>query len=68
MVSATVRTRMAYPAREERAYNAGAAAYTARAQAIKQKGDAKGYVPPPAPKAPATPPNPAPAPKANSPG
>jgi hypothetical protein len=76
MVTATVRTKMAYPAREERAYNAGAAAYTARAQAIKRNGDAKGYVPPPAPKAPANPPksgatpspSPSPTPKTASPG
>lgn len=47
----TVDTRMALPAREERAYDDGAPAYRARAQAIKRKGDAKGY-----PATPQTPP------------
>ena len=67
MVTATVRMKMAYPAREERAYNAGAPAYASRAQAIKRKGDAKGYVPPPpAPKTPAPAPK-TPAPKTPAP-
>jgi hypothetical protein len=57
IVSRHVDTKMALPGRENRAYNHGAPDYTARAQAVKTKGDAKGYVPkPPAPKAPVTPP------------
>jgi hypothetical protein len=53
-----VTTAMAPPGREERAYADGADSYRARAQAIKQKGDARGYVPPP----PAPAPSPSPAP------
>jgi hypothetical protein len=60
----TVEAAMAFPGREERAYADGASAYRDRAQAIKRKGDAKGYVlqspapqpptpQPPVPKAPA---------------
>ena len=70
----TVDVAMAYPAREERAYNDGAPTYRDRAQAIKRKGDAKGYVPkppatpPPAPQPPAQqPPAQQPAPKAPAP-
>lgn len=56
-----VEKEMALPGRENRAYGKGAADYTARARAIKSKGDAKGYVPkPPAPKTPPTPPTPNP--------
>src|SRR4030095_1235966 len=39
----------AVPADEQRAYDDGAPLYLARAQAIKRKGDAKGYAPRPAP-------------------
>jgi hypothetical protein len=39
---------MALPGREIRAYADGAPDYLARAQAVKSKGDAKGYVPQPA--------------------
>ena len=76
MVATHVDIAMSYPGRETRAYNDGAPAYTARAQAIKTKGDAKGYVPrPPAPRTPASPPvnpptpspTPAPAPKESAP-
>jgi hypothetical protein len=53
IITKTVDTAMALPGRENRAYEYGAPAYQSRAQAIKTKGDAKGYVPkPPAPKAP----------------
>jgi len=47
-VAQTITAAMQPPAVEQRAYDDGAAAYTARAQAIKTKGDAKGYNPPPA--------------------
>jgi hypothetical protein len=57
---------MAPPGLEERAYADGVPDYLARAQAIKWKEDAKGYVPkPPAPQAPSSPP--AATPKAPSP-
>lgn len=49
----------AVPADEQRAYDNGAPLYLARAQAIKRKGDAKGYAPRPAP----APQAPAPAPQ-----
>ncbi len=55
----------AVPADEQRAYDDGAPLYLARAQAIKRKGDAKGYVPRPAP-AP-QPPAPAPQPPGRAP-
>jgi hypothetical protein len=56
-VARTVDTAMALPGRENRAYAAGATDYSNRAQAIKTKGDAKGYVPPPpAPRTPVVPP------------
>jgi hypothetical protein len=42
-----VKVKMAPPASEQRAYDDGAPGYRARAQAIKAKGDAKGYVPQP---------------------
>lgn len=42
-VSSSTHTAMAFPAREERAYGAGAPAYLARANAIKTKGDAGDY-------------------------
>ncbi|HMG73694.1 MAG TPA: hypothetical protein VK582_09345 [Pyrinomonadaceae bacterium] len=42
-VAATVSAAMAYPGREERAYDDGAPSYQARADAIKKKGDAAGY-------------------------
>ena len=49
-VGDVVKTGMAVPAAEQRAYDDGAPSYAARAQAIKRKGDARGYVPqPPAP-------------------
>ncbi len=52
-VVSTVDAAMALPGREIRAYADGAPDYLARAQAVKSKGDAKGYVPqPPAPPAP----------------
>jgi hypothetical protein len=51
MISRGLAVQMAPPGVEQRAYDDGAAAYTTRAQAIKAKGDAKGYVP----KAPASP-------------
>lgn len=54
---------MAPPAVEQRAYDFGAADYTARVRAIKTRGDARGYVPKPpapAPQPPAAPPAPAP--------
>ena len=65
-----VRRALAAPTDEKRAYDAGAPDYVARVQAIKRKGDAKGYVPqPPAPapqalgsQAPNTPKAPAPQP------
>ena len=64
-VAGYVDTKMAAPGRERRAYDAGAADYQARADAIKRKGDAKGYVPrAAAPSAPATPPAPTAAPPA----
>ncbi len=57
MVAQHITAAMAPPAVEQRAYDAGAADYTARAQAIKTKGDAMGYVPrPPASQAPSSPP------------
>jgi hypothetical protein len=63
MISSHVVRKMALPGRELRAYDNGAPDYTTRAQAIKTKGDAKGYVPkPPPPKAPVTPPAPTPKP------
>ncbi|MGB0124829.1 MAG: hypothetical protein WA419_02090 [Silvibacterium sp.] len=58
-VAGYVDTKMAAPGRERRAYDNGAADYKARADAIKTKGDAKGYVP-----RPATPPAPTAAPPA----
>ena len=70
-IGTVVHTGMAPPAVEDRAYADGAPFYLARARAIKQKGDANGYIPQPpapAPKAPAQPPPaPAPAPKAPTP-
>jgi hypothetical protein len=68
-VVAKVDKEMAFPGREERAYSRGAAAYRDRAQAIKRKGDARGYVPQPAPTpTPTTPPGtPTPAPAPNAP-
>jgi hypothetical protein len=42
-VESSTQVAMAAPAREERAYSAGAPAYLARANAIKAKGDANGY-------------------------
>jgi hypothetical protein len=42
-VAATVSAAMAFPGREERAYGNGAPSYTARADAIKKKGDSAGY-------------------------
>ena len=47
-IAQSIKTAMQPPAVEQRAYDDGAAAYTARARAIKAKGDAKGYVPQPA--------------------
>ncbi|HZP03459.1 MAG TPA: hypothetical protein VFB43_01075 [Terracidiphilus sp.] len=44
-VANTVATGMAFPGLEERAYGDGAPLYRARANAIKQKGDANGYAP-----------------------
>ena len=61
----TVTAGRAVPADEQRAYDDGAPLYLARAQAIKRKGDAKGYAPrpAPAPQPPApTPQSPGPAP------
>lgn len=43
IVAKRVETAMALPGREVRAYDDGAPHYLARAQAIKRKGDAKGY-------------------------
>ena len=61
IIGRTVTAGRAVPADEQRAYDDGAPLYLARAQAIKRKGDANGYVPqPPAPA-------PAPAPKAPAP-
>ena len=48
-VAATVSAAMAYPGREIRAYGAGVPLYRARANAIKTKGDARGYAPSTAP-------------------
>lgn len=62
----TVKQGMAFPAREQRAYDDGAPSYLARAQAIKQKGDAKGYVPKAATPSP-QPPGATPAPQAPAP-
>lgn len=45
----TVSRSMTYPAKEQRAYRDGAPLYLARATAVKKKGDAKGYDPPPDP-------------------
>jgi hypothetical protein len=45
MVSQRITAAMAPPGVEQRAYDHGAADYTARARAIKTKGDARGYVP-----------------------
>lgn len=59
----TVKNGMVFPAREQRAYDDGASSYLARAQAIRKKGDAKGYVPKPAAPAP-NPTAPTPAPQA----
>lgn len=57
MIAKKVDTEMALPGRELRAYDDGAPDYLARAQAVKRKGDANGYVPkPPAPQAPSSPP------------
>lgn len=57
MVAQQIIAAMAPPGVEQRAYDDGAPAYTARARAIKTKGDARGYVPrPPAPQAPSSPP------------
>ncbi len=70
----TVVVAMALPGRELRAHAFTASTYSNRAQAIKRKGDAKGYVPqppatpPPAPQPPAQqPPAQQPAPKAPAP-
>jgi hypothetical protein len=65
-VAAKIDQEMAVPASEERAYDDGAPSYTARAQAIKTKGDAKGYAAkPPAQQTPNPPPqNPNPPPSA----
>ncbi|HEY7340995.1 MAG TPA: hypothetical protein VH591_08950 [Ktedonobacterales bacterium] len=46
-VISTVIANMAAPASEQRAYGDGAASYTALANSIKAKGDAKGYPPDP---------------------
>lgn len=54
-VGNVVSTGMASPADEERAYADGAPEYLARAQAIRRKGDASGYVPKPPAPAPHTP-------------
>lgn len=72
-VAAKIDQEMAVPGSENRAYNDGAPSYTARAQAIKTKGDANGYAakppaqptPTPPQQAPNTPPAtpPVPAPK-----
>jgi hypothetical protein len=57
IIARKVDTEMALPGRELRAYADGAPDYRARAQAIKRKGDAKGYVPkPPAIRTPSSPP------------
>jgi hypothetical protein len=57
MVAQRLIAAKADPAAEQNAYDNGAAGYTARAQAIKTKGDARGYVPrSPAPKVPSSPP------------
>jgi len=57
IIARKVDTEMALPGRELRAYAKGAPDYVARAQAIKRKGDAKGYVPkPPATRTPSSPP------------
>lgn len=61
MTAAKITQEMAAPASENRAYNDGAPDYTARAQAINTKGNARGYVPQPQPPAP-QPSNPAPQP------
>ena len=45
MIAAKVDKEMALPGRELRAYADGAPDYLSRANAIKRKGDAKGYVP-----------------------
>jgi len=47
MIAQRIVAAMAPPAVEQRAYDDGAAAYAARAAAIKAKGDARGYVPRP---------------------
>jgi hypothetical protein len=49
MIAQRIVGAMAPPAVEQRAYDNGAADYTARARAIKTKGDARGYVPRPPP-------------------
>ncbi|MBM3943527.1 MAG: hypothetical protein FJ316_11540 [SAR202 cluster bacterium] len=50
VVAQHILRKMAPPRVEQDAYDAGAADYSARAQAIKTKGDARGYAPrPPAP-------------------
>jgi hypothetical protein len=49
IVTQRITAAMAPPAVEQRAYDHGAADYAARARAIKTKGDARGYVPRPAP-------------------
>jgi hypothetical protein len=51
-VIATSQAAMTMPGKEERAYIAGAPLYSARAVAIKAKGDAGGYPTPPAPPSP----------------
>lgn len=57
MVAQRIAAAMAPPGVEQRAYDDGAAAYAARARAIKTKGDTRGYVPrPPVPQAPGSPP------------
>jgi|GEM_PF-1551101 len=65
-VAAKIDQEMALPGSENRAYDDGAPLYTARAQAVKTKGDAKGYVAkPPAPQTPKPPPQtPSPPPQA----
>ena len=60
MVADRIDAAMTPPGVEQRAYDDGAADYLARAQAIKNKGDAKGYVSKPAPQLPKSPPSPTP--------
>jgi hypothetical protein len=57
-VAAKIDAEMAVPGSENRAYDDGAPDYTSRAQAVKTKGDANGYVAKPAaPQAPSAPPS-----------